>query len=93
MTPLLPDDFIHPQSLQIFLRKILDTTKYDQVITDVPECCHRTVHSDRGCHYRWSGWIERMNGAGLTRSMSKKGCFPDNAACEGFFGRLKNEMF
>ena len=27
------------------------------------------------------------------RSMSKKGCSPDNAACEGFFGRLKNEMF
>ena len=25
--------------------------------------------------------------------MSKKGCSPDNAACEAFFGRLKNEMF
>ena len=25
--------------------------------------------------------------------MSAKGCSPDNAACEGFFGRLKNEMF
>jgi transposase InsO family protein len=25
--------------------------------------------------------------------MSKKGCSPDNAACEGFFGRTKNEMF
>ena len=24
--------------------------------------------------------------------MSKKGCFPDNSACEGLFGRLKNEM-
>lgn len=31
--------------------------------------------------------------AHLTRSMSKKGCTPDNAACEGFFGRLKNEFF
>lgn len=51
------------------------------------------VHSDRGSHYRWPGWINRMNTAGLTRSMSKKGCSPDNAACEGFFGRLKNEMF
>lgn len=27
------------------------------------------------------------------RSMSRKGCSPDNAACEGFFGRLKIEMF
>jgi transposase InsO family protein len=25
--------------------------------------------------------------------MSKKACSPDNAACEGFFGRTKNEMF
>lgn len=25
--------------------------------------------------------------------MSRKGCLPDNAACEGFFGRLKNEMY
>jgi putative transposase len=34
-----------------------------------------------------------MDQAALIRSMSKKGCTPDNAACEGFFGRLKNEMF
>ena len=34
-----------------------------------------------------------MEEAGLTRSMSKKGCSPDNSACEGFFGRLKNEFF
>ena len=25
--------------------------------------------------------------------MSRKGCSPDNAAMEGFFGRLKNEFF
>jgi len=25
--------------------------------------------------------------------MSKKACTADNAACEGFFGRLKTEMF
>ena len=25
--------------------------------------------------------------------MSKKGCSPDNSACEGFFGRRKNEFF
>ena len=25
--------------------------------------------------------------------MSKKACTPDDSACEGFFGRLKNEMF
>ena len=54
---------------------------------------HPMVHSDRGCHYRWPDWIRIMDTAELTRSMSKKGCSPDNSACEGFFGRLKNEMF
>lgn len=51
------------------------------------------VHSDRGCHYRWPEWIQIMKEANLTRSMSKKGCSPDNSACEGFFGHLKTEMF
>ncbi|URZ01283.1 IS3 family transposase IS1353 [Clostridium felsineum] len=54
---------------------------------------HPIIYSDRGCHYRWPGWIERMDKAGLTRSMLKKGCSPDNSACEGLFGCLKNEMF
>ncbi|MFV0381344.1 MAG: IS3 family transposase [Breznakia sp.] len=34
-----------------------------------------------------------MEKYGFTRSMSKKDCLPDNVACEGFFGRIKNEMF
>ena len=34
-----------------------------------------------------------MDKTGLTRSMSQKDCSPNNAACEGFFGRIKNEMF
>ena len=34
-----------------------------------------------------------MDKAGLERSMSRKGCSPDNSACEGLFGRIKNEMF
>lgn len=44
-------------------------------------------------HYCWSGWINRMNSYGLTRSMLRKGCSPDNSACEGMFGRIKNAMF
>ncbi|TCR03913.1 transposase InsO family protein [Neorhizobium sp. JUb45] len=51
------------------------------------------VHSDRGAHYRWPGWLSRINDAKLVRSMSRKGCSQDNAACEGFFGRLKTELF
>lgn len=65
----------------------------DNAISTLAENEKPIVHSDRGAHYRWPGWIERMETAGLTRSMSKKGCSPDNSACEGFFGRLKNEMF
>ena len=51
------------------------------------------VHSDRGFHYRLGCWIDRMNKYGYIRSMSKKGCSPDNSACEGFFGTIKNEFF
>ena len=51
------------------------------------------IHSDRGCHYRWPEWIRICKEHGLTRSMSAKGCSPDNAAAEGFFGRLKQEFF
>ena len=65
----------------------------DNAISTLGENDRPVVHSDRGSHYCWPGWIDRMEAAGLTRSMSKKGCTPDNAACEGFFGRLKNELF
>lgn len=57
----------------------------------LPEGAKPLVHSDRGCHYRWPGWLELMERYGLMRSMSAKGCSPDNAAAEGFFGRMKVE--
>lgn len=34
------------------------------------------THSDRGCHYRWPGWIAICEKNLLVRSMSKKGCSP-----------------
>ncbi|RRH71062.1 hypothetical protein EG244_16830 [Falsigemmobacter faecalis] len=43
--------------------------------------------------YRWQGWLDHVNAAGLTRSMSRKASSQDNAACEGVFGRLKTEFF
>ena len=51
------------------------------------------IHSDRGCHYRWPEWKRICKDAKLIRSMSKKGCSPDNSAMEGFFGTFKNEVF
>ena len=71
----------------------LANTMLDVAITTLGEDEHPIVHTDRGGHYRWPGWIERMEAADLIRSMSKKGCSPDNAACKGFHGRLKNEFF
>ena len=72
----------------------LVNTMLDAAIEKVANSDDRpVVHSDRGGHYRWPGWLSRMHNAKLTRSMSRKGCSPDNAACEGFFGRLKTELF
>lgn len=72
----------------------LVNTMLDTAIETVADSSNRpVVHSDRGGHYRWPGWLSRIAEAKLVRSMSRKACSPDNAACEGFFGRLKNELF
>ena len=72
----------------------LVNTMLDAAIETVAQTNDRpVVHSDRGGHYRWPGWLSRMSEAKLIRSMSRKACSPDNAACEGFFGRLKTELF
>ena len=59
----------------------------------IPSEAKPIIHSDRGAHYRIPDWINMMEEFGYTRSMSRKGCSPDNAACEGFFGILKREFF
>lgn len=51
------------------------------------------LHSDRGWHYRTPDWVADCERLGVTRSLSRKGRSPDNAAMEGFFGRMKVEMF
>lgn len=65
----------------------------DDAIDTLRENERPVIHSDRGGHYRWPGWLDRISASGLIRSMSRKGCSSDNAACEGFFGRVKNEMY
>ena len=32
----------------------------DDVIANLGANSKPIIHTDRGCHYRWSGWIERM---------------------------------
>ncbi|WP_080802254.1 IS3 family transposase [Arabiibacter massiliensis] len=70
--------------------ELADSTLADAVAT-LEEGEHPIIHSDRGAHYRWKGWIALCGEAGLVRSMSRKAHSPDNAACEGFFGRAKVE--
>ena len=64
-----------------------------EAISTLPSGARPLSHTDRGVHYRWASWIQIMEQANLVHSMSRKACSPDNAACEGFFGRLKNEMY
>ena len=63
----------------------------EKAASTLPGNARPPVHSDRGRHCRWPGWLGLMERFGLTRSMSAKGCSPDNAAAEGFFGGMKTE--
>jgi transposase InsO family protein/transposase-like protein len=52
----------------------LVNTMLDAAIDKVAISAERpVVHSDRGGHYRWPGWLSRIAGAKLIRSMSRKG--------------------
>lgn len=79
---------------------IRESPNAEMANTMLEDACRRladgeapVIHSDRGCHYRWPEWLRICRENGLVRSMSRKGCSPDNSAMEGFFGRLKNEFF
>lgn len=63
----------------------LVNTILDHTIQTRHENEHPVVHSDRGCYYRLPGRIEHMEKASLTHSVSRKGCSPDNSACEGLW--------
>ena len=71
----------------------LADTMLEQACATLSDGERPVIHSDRGCHYRWPEWIRIRERHGLTRSMSAKGCSPDDAAAEGFFGRLKQEFY
>lgn len=51
------------------------------------------LHSDRGSQFRSGDYQRYLAANGLVCSMSAVGHCGDNAACEGFFGRLKTELF
>ncbi len=76
-----PNEGTSPNSALVneMLLKSVDKLKPDEKLI---------LHTDRGCHYRWQSWIDITENFGFKRSMSAKGCSPNNSACE-----LKNEFF
>lgn len=50
------------------------------------------IHSDQGCHYTSSSFIQLVNDKELRQSMSRKGNCWDNAPQESFFGHMKDEI-
>lgn len=71
----------------------LANTMLQKAIEQLDPSEHPLVHSDRGISLSLAGMDKSYGHCRSYCSMSKKGCSPDNSACEGFFGRLKNEMF
>lgn len=51
------------------------------------------IHSDCGCRCRRPGWVGICEEAGMARSVSRRGCSPDNSRMEAFFGTMKTDMF
>lgn len=51
------------------------------------------LHSDQGWQYQQLAYQRRIEGMGLTQSMSRKATCLDNACIEGFFGHLKDEFY
>lgn len=50
------------------------------------------IHSDQGCHYTSTRFIQLVNDKELRQSMSRKGNCWDNAPQESFFGHMKDEI-
>ena len=50
------------------------------------------IHSDQGCHYTSSSFIQLVHDKELRQSMSRKGNCWDNAPQESFFGHMKDEI-
>lgn len=74
-------------TLDLVMKMISDSIRH------APVTARPIVHSDQGWHYQHHEYVKALKRAGWVQSMSRKGCSPDNSACEGFFGRLKNEFF
>lgn len=50
------------------------------------------IHSDQGCHYTSTSFIQLIKDCNLRQSMSRKANCWDNAPQESFFGHMKDEI-
>lgn len=69
---------------------VFDT--FDLAVSKYPGA-HPLFHSDRGFQYTNRIFKEKLNGSGMTQSMSRIGRCLDNGPMEGFWGILKCEMY
>ena len=65
----------------------------DRLLEALPGGAAPTMHSDMGWQYQHESYTSRLEGAGITQSMSRKGNCIDNAATEQVFGHLKDEFY
>lgn len=66
------------------------TDPLDQLLAHRPELSYRmTIHSDQGFQYQNWEYRQRLKGAKVFQSMSRKATCLDNAAAESFFHILK----
>ncbi|MDN8624226.1 MULTISPECIES: IS3 family transposase [Corynebacterium] len=75
-------------------QQLVDASLRHALTTNPPDDPSQLViHSDPGCQYRSRNWCNAATTVGFHKPMSRRGCSPDNAACEAFFGRMTVEMF
>ena len=65
----------------------------DQLVSKKPKGSRPVLHSDMGWQYQHESYASRLEGAGITQSMSRKGNCIDNAATEQLFGHVKDEFY
>ena len=75
----------HRQERQLVIQAVLMALWQREKHTPV------ILHSDRGCQFTSDEYQRFLVGHNLICSMSEVGSCADNAAAEGFFGKLKRE--
>jgi putative transposase len=90
--------------IDLYSRRVVGWTLSRTLATDGPRCALDDalkerrpqsgilVHHDRGCQYASLSYRQRLERAGATLSMSRKGNCWDNAPSESFFATLKKEL-